>query len=264
MPLALLWSAQSGQLQSRAGKSPMQRDDAQESPEQYEVKRCPRCQEAFVKDGDDSCDHMTCTSCGWEFCWTCLADRNAIFHHGCHHHDRNCKFYASFDEPLQYLANCPSCRRGGRPCRPPRFGDAPSALPLTDLQILKLDNKFMEKRRGLRQDSLYSYDDVADEWEVCYDEEQSSILPRFYRQRKIIAGRDRYTGTQFSICLESVDDSATSKLLDCGHGFHTSCINRWRQESASASCPLCKVDAKGLVAPKSSARSRRRGSLGGA
>lgn len=246
--------------QSRAASSSFRGSDMQESPEQVEVKRCPRCQEAFVKEGDDSCDHMRCSSCRWEFCWTCLADRNAILHHGCHHHDRHCKFYAPFDEPLRYLEKCPSCRRGGRPCRPPRYGAAPSALPLSDLQLLK-----MESKPRTQYESLYSHDEVSDEWELCYDEQHSHILPRFYTRRKVISGRDRFKGMHCSICLESLDSSTPSKVLECGHGFHASCINRWRRESDSSSCPLCKVDSCEIVAPKSSARSSRyTGALGGA
>ncbi|KAI0977755.1 hypothetical protein GJ496_008614 [Pomphorhynchus laevis] len=36
------------------------------------IKRCPCCKVAIMKVDDGSCNHMTCSQCGSEFCWLCL------------------------------------------------------------------------------------------------------------------------------------------------------------------------------------------------
>ena len=39
-----------------------------------EVKVCPRCNVLIVKMDDGSCNHMTCSVCGSEFCWLCMKE----------------------------------------------------------------------------------------------------------------------------------------------------------------------------------------------
>lgn len=39
-----------------------------------DVKACPRCQVLIVKMDDGSCNHMTCSVCGAEFCWLCMKE----------------------------------------------------------------------------------------------------------------------------------------------------------------------------------------------
>ncbi len=39
-----------------------------------EVKVCPRCHVLIVKMDDGSCNHMTCSVCGSEFCWLCMKE----------------------------------------------------------------------------------------------------------------------------------------------------------------------------------------------
>ncbi|KAG0729489.1 E3 ubiquitin-protein ligase RNF19A [Chionoecetes opilio] len=39
-----------------------------------DVKSCPRCQVLIVKMDDGSCNHMTCSVCGAEFCWLCMKE----------------------------------------------------------------------------------------------------------------------------------------------------------------------------------------------
>ncbi|XP_064078819.1 E3 ubiquitin-protein ligase RNF19B-like isoform X2 [Macrobrachium nipponense] len=38
------------------------------------VKACPRCQVLIMKMDDGSCNHMTCSVCGAEFCWLCMKE----------------------------------------------------------------------------------------------------------------------------------------------------------------------------------------------
>ncbi|CAL8144143.1 unnamed protein product [Orchesella dallaii] len=39
-----------------------------------DLKPCPRCQVLIVKMDDGSCNHMSCTVCGAEFCWLCMKE----------------------------------------------------------------------------------------------------------------------------------------------------------------------------------------------
>eukprot|EP00095_Tigriopus_kingsejongensis_P003360 maker-scaffold496_size155344-snap-gene-0.25 protein:Tk03360 transcript:maker-scaffold496_size155344-snap-gene-0.25-mRNA-1 annotation:"ring finger" len=39
-----------------------------------DVKVCPRCDVVIVKMDDGSCNHMTCSICGAEFCWLCMKE----------------------------------------------------------------------------------------------------------------------------------------------------------------------------------------------
>jgi len=84
------------------------------------IKECPRCGVLCEKADDAACDHMTCYSCGKQFCWTCLEDREVIYAHGNHHHLPSCRFFFAYDGPLEYLPErCWVCKRDQRPCVPP-------------------------------------------------------------------------------------------------------------------------------------------------
>lgn len=48
---------------SSSHNSVKQRDD---------VKACPSCKVSIIKIDDGSCNHITCSVCGTEFCWLCL------------------------------------------------------------------------------------------------------------------------------------------------------------------------------------------------
>lgn len=41
-----------------------------------------------------------------------------------------------------------------------------------------------------------------------------------------------------SICLNPVRKTRSSKELECGHLFHSSCIDKWEQQT----CPTCRND----------------------
>jgi hypothetical protein len=43
-----------------------------------------------------------------------------------------------------------------------------------------------------------------------------------------------------SICIEELNECI---MLDCGHKFHTECMNKWLEEQApAATCPMCRDD----------------------
>ncbi|GFE54204.1 zinc C3HC4 type RING finger domain-containing protein protein [Babesia ovis] len=45
------------------------------------------------------------------------------------------------------------------------------------------------------------------------------------------------TSTMCGICLEEFDDDALIRLLQCSHGYHVACIDKWFARSNT--CPLC-------------------------
>lgn len=57
-------------------------------------KRCPGrgCNAPIEKN--KGCDHMTCYSCGFEFCWQCLAPYEPIRDHGNESHETTCRYYS--------------------------------------------------------------------------------------------------------------------------------------------------------------------------
>lgn len=90
--------------------------------EGLDIKPCPRCGANICKAFDGDCDHMTCSQCSKEFCWSCFADREVIYHHGNHYHKAYCRFYAAYKGPLEFLPDkCRECKRTGQPCKPSRF-----------------------------------------------------------------------------------------------------------------------------------------------
>ena len=43
-----------------------------------EYKSCPRCKTMINKMDDGSCNHMTCSICGAQFCWLCLKEASDL------------------------------------------------------------------------------------------------------------------------------------------------------------------------------------------
>ncbi|CAG8513424.1 12610_t:CDS:2 [Ambispora gerdemannii] len=58
------------------------------------TKKCPKCNANIEKN--EGCDHMMCRAprCGYEFCWLCFADYDAIRINGNKYHNPTCKYYA--------------------------------------------------------------------------------------------------------------------------------------------------------------------------
>jgi hypothetical protein len=48
---------------------------------------------------------------------------------------------------------------------------------------------------------------------------------------------------QCSICLEDFEHGQKRKTLQCLHGFHDVCIDKWLKTSRN--CPVCKFDVQG-------------------
>ncbi len=42
-----------------------------------------------------------------------------------------------------------------------------------------------------------------------------------------------------SVCLNNNMNDTNSRKLDCGHTFHTLCLDRWKKRSST--CPLCRT-----------------------
>ena len=52
-----------------------------------------------------------------------------------------------------------------------------------------------------------------------------------------------------SICLNPVRYTRRSRQLDCGHLYHTQCIDRW-VTSGGDTCPMCRVQMSDVPRPK--------------
>ncbi|PSN70439.1 hypothetical protein BS50DRAFT_487604 [Corynespora cassiicola Philippines] len=59
------------------------------------TKKCPGQNCAYNIEKKHGCDHMTCRSCNYEFCWECLADYNRIRNEGNAAHRTSCKYHSS-------------------------------------------------------------------------------------------------------------------------------------------------------------------------
>lgn len=62
---------------ARAQRALTQRGSADEMdghhhPKDTDIKPCPTCKVLIIKMDDGSCNHMTCSVCGTEFCWLCM------------------------------------------------------------------------------------------------------------------------------------------------------------------------------------------------
>ena len=62
---------------ARAQRSMGRRGSADEldgghHPKDTDIKPCPTCKVLIIKMDDGSCNHMTCSVCGTEFCWLCM------------------------------------------------------------------------------------------------------------------------------------------------------------------------------------------------
>ena len=63
---------------------------------------CPRCHVLIVKMDDGSCNHMTCSVCGSEFCWLCMKEisgkkRGSLYFTNRLHQAKSCPKHASSD-----------------------------------------------------------------------------------------------------------------------------------------------------------------------
>lgn len=59
--------------------------------------------------------------------------------------------------------------------------------------------------------------------------------------------------TECSICLGVLDDTAGVQQINCGHQFHTRCLDAWldkcREMQLPATCPYCRCqfEANGAI-----------------
>ena len=44
------------------------------------------------------------------------------------------------------------------------------------------------------------------------------------------------------ICFEDVEKNKAYRILECGHKFHKTCIDKWLYSSEKNSCPMCRME----------------------
>lgn len=64
-----------------------------EKPAKQVSKRCPNALCGFWIEKNEGCDHMTCSRCEFEFCWSCGAAIGPISRSVGKLHRRTCKYY---------------------------------------------------------------------------------------------------------------------------------------------------------------------------
>lgn len=97
--------------------------------EVYRICPNPNCLNPQPKRNDDECDHVECTSCKLNWCFSCSAIRSPILAHGNFYHRTNCKFYAPYLDQngndnlvgVKQEKNCTECTRLGRLCDRPNL-----------------------------------------------------------------------------------------------------------------------------------------------
>ncbi len=66
--------AQRGLRHSAHGKSSSVSFSHDSIVQRDDIKPCPCCKVLIIKMDDGSCNHMTCSVCGTEFCWLCMKE----------------------------------------------------------------------------------------------------------------------------------------------------------------------------------------------
>lgn len=61
-----------GSTDSSSGESVGSPTATSEFLNRFNMKRCPSCRILIIKIEDGSCNHMTCSVCGTQFCWLCI------------------------------------------------------------------------------------------------------------------------------------------------------------------------------------------------
>jgi hypothetical protein len=180
------------------------------------VKTCPGCEEQYVKEDDDQCDHMKCP-CGKEFCWQCLADRDVIEKHGNHYHKPSCKFWCeppTGEKPEVYLTKCKTCCRKGKPCKMPLDDFVPCPGDMT------LYRGQMNKEKARRDKTPPKHTQIP-------------------ASRYSVTAREIQDQSQCLICLFDFEVGDPVEESACGHIFHTACIDESHKHDSN--CPICKV-----------------------
>ena len=44
------------------------------------------------------------------------------------------------------------------------------------------------------------------------------------------------------ICFENVEKNKAYRILECGHKFHKTCIDKWLYSEEKNSCPMCRME----------------------
>jgi hypothetical protein len=52
-----------------------------------------------------------------------------------------------------------------------------------------------------------------------------------------------HSGSQCSVCLTCMGGQSQTRKLDCGHEFHTKCLDRWKTtcRTPDPTCPMCRL-----------------------
>jgi len=183
------------------------------------AKACPRCREVYEKEDDAQCDHMKCSNCELEFCWTCLSDRAVIEAHGNHYHTPRCKFWfppPTKEPAVQFLERCSTCRKTRRPCKPPtKESRVPvPPVPLTDKEAWDLQLRRQERKNQKRapvSGTTLTWNGTS----------------------------TKATCSQCKVCLSNFEVGDDVRQLDCNHSFHVACIDEWFKHGGG--CPTCKL-----------------------
>ncbi|CAD8072025.1 unnamed protein product [Paramecium sonneborni] len=105
---------------------PQRLDEIKAALQDERVSCCPICLEIYMKN--DGCEHVSCTNCLIEFCFSCSAHRPPIIGHGAHYHRVGCQYRQPWWDQNKQIENldeeydpngCEYCQKNQKPCSRP-------------------------------------------------------------------------------------------------------------------------------------------------
>ena len=107
---------------------------------------------------------------------------------------------------------------------------------LYDNEIQLLNNIYNKLNINIHINSISYTDHIEEVVNNKYNKKDVSNIISKFKSKEYKGENDKH---QCSVCLENIKKGEIITKLDCGHIFHTDCINEW--VSRDSTCPCCRV-----------------------